>query len=64
VNTRKFLGFFALLAVVSALSSCAEEEQNRPLGYEKGTYLGKADQSLSADQLRELSIRSQMQRVY
>ena len=54
----------ALTAVVAALSACAEEEQNRLLSYDKGTYLGKADQSLSTDQVRQLMMRSHIQRVY
>jgi RAB protein geranylgeranyltransferase component A len=53
-----------MATVVVALSSCAEEEQNRVLSYDKGTYLGKQDQSLSSDQLRELMMRSHIQRVY
>ncbi len=62
--TRNFLVLFALTAVGAGLSACAEEEQNRVLSYEKGTYLGKTDQRLSKDQLRKLINRSNSQRVY
>ena len=62
--TRKFLVLFALTAVAAGLSACAKEEQNRVLSYQKGTYLGKTDQQLSADQLRALINRSNAQRVY
>ena len=62
--TRKFLVFFALTVVAVGLPACAEEEQNRVLSYEKGTYLGKTDQQLSKDQLRTLINRSNAQRVY
>jgi hypothetical protein len=62
--TRHLFKIFALATFVVALSSCAEEEQNRVLSYDKGTYLGKQDQSLSSDQLRELMMRSHIQRVY
>jgi len=62
--TRKFLVLFALTAVATGLSACAEEEQNRVLSYKKGTYLGKTDQRLSEDQLRTLINRSNAQRVY
>jgi len=62
--TRNFLKVVALASFIAALSSCAEEEQNRLLSYEKGTYLGKADQSLSAEQVRELTARAGIQRVY
>ena len=59
-----FCKFFAIAAVVTALSSCAKEEQNRLLSYEKGTYLGKADQSLTPEQVQNLMARADIQRVY
>ena len=61
---RQITNFFALIILAFCLASCAEEEQNRVLRYDKGTYLGKADQSLSSEQVRELMARSQNQRVY
>ena len=64
MNTRNFLKIFALATFVTALSSCAEEEQNRLLSYEKGTYLGKADQALTQEQVRNLMGRADIQRVY
>jgi hypothetical protein len=64
LNTRNFLKIFALATFVTALSSCAEEEQNRLLSYEKGTYLGKADQALTEEQVRNLMGRADIQRVY
>jgi hypothetical protein len=64
VITGKIFGLITLTTVALALASCAEDEQNRVLSYEKGTYLGNADQSLTPEQLRQLVIRSQMQRVY
>lgn len=60
--TRKFFILFALTAVATGVSACAEEEQNRVLSYKKGTYLGKADQQLTEDQLRTLINRSNAQR--
>ena len=62
--TRDFLRVLVLATFVAALSSCAEEEQNRLLSYEKGTYLGPADQSLSDEQVRKLMTRADIQRVY
>ena len=64
LNIQNFLKFFALVTFVTALSSCAEEEQNRLLSYEKGTYLGEADQSLSDEQVRKLIARADIQRAY
>ena len=64
MSTHHIVKLIALTAVVVALYACAEEEQNRLLSYVKGTYLGKADQSLSPDQVRQLMMRSHIQRVY
>ena len=64
LNIIKFFKIFALATFVTALSSCAEEEQNRLLNYEKGTYLGPVDQSLTDEQVRELMARADIQRVY
>jgi hypothetical protein len=62
--TRKIFGLCALGLLAVALTACADEEQNRVLSYEKGTYLGKTDQKLSDDQLRKLVNRSNGQRTY
>jgi hypothetical protein len=61
---KKSLTIAALIAMAAGLGACAEEEQNRVLQYKKGTYLGKTDQKLSQDQLLELGLRSNGQRVY
>jgi hypothetical protein len=62
--TRKFFVLLSFLALSFGLSACAEEEQNRVLSYEKGTYLGKKDQKLTEAQLRQLVLRSNGQRTY
>ena len=36
-----------LLAAGLAIGGCRKDEQNRALEFEKGTYLGKADQQLT-----------------
>ena len=64
VTIRKILILFSLAGLSSGLVACAEEEQNRLLSYEKGTYLGPADQSLSDEQVRKLMTRADIQRVY
>ena len=64
VTIRKILILFSLAGLSCGLVACAEEEQNRLLSYEKGTYLGKADQQLSEEQLRQLVRRSNGQRAY
>jgi hypothetical protein len=62
--TKKTLSFFAMALLLAGLSACAEEEQNRIIQYKKGSYLGKADQKLSPDQLQRLVARTGGQRVY
>ena len=54
----------AIAAVAVGTSACREEEQGRPLNYDKGTYLGKSDTSLNSEQLGQLTSRSQLQSNY
>jgi hypothetical protein len=51
-----------LLVAGLAISGCRKEEQNRTLEFEKGTYLGNPDQSLTDEQLTELRHRANAQR--
>jgi hypothetical protein len=51
-----------LLVAGLAISGCRKEEQNRTLEFEKGTYLGKPDQSLTDEQVNELRYRASSQR--
>jgi hypothetical protein len=54
----------ALIAVAGFLQACEQEERGRILQYQKGTYLGPADQSLSNEQLREIEVRTNLQAWY
>lgn len=51
----------SLLLAMAAVSGCREEEQNRPLTYEKGTYQGKPDQQITEAQRQELRSRARNQ---
>jgi hypothetical protein len=55
----------ALLALASALvvQGCREEEQDRPLTYDKGTYQGQADQKLDQQQVEALRQRAGGQQI-
>ncbi len=61
-------GFLAALCCVLlaglVLSGCREEERGRILYYQKGTYLGQADQKLDAGQLEALRSRARRQSAY
>ena len=63
-SIRKLVTVVSTLALMMILSGCAEEEQDRILQYEKGVYLGKADQNLTQEQLQKLVLRANGQRVY
>ena len=49
------------LLAVAALAGCREQEQGRPLTYEKGVYHGQQDDALSEDTLDALRLRAQRQ---
>ena len=61
---QKLAGLLALIAVAGFLQACEQEERGRILQYEKGTYLGPTDQNLSAGQLREIEVRTNLQAWY
>jgi hypothetical protein len=50
------------LAVGLLLQGCREDEQNRPLLYDKGTYSGESEPPLAPQQVDELRERTQNQK--
>ncbi len=52
------LVFGGVVLASLALPGCREDEQNRILLFEKGTYLGPADQTLNQAQLDDLRQRT------
>ena len=54
----------ALICLSAGLSACEQDEQGRILSYDKGTYLGQADQKLDENQVRELEMRTNLQSWY
>ena len=53
----------ALAGLVTMAQGCREEEQDRPLAFDKGTYQGQADEGLGQDQLETLRQRAARQRM-
>ena len=51
----------ALVGLAVGLLGCNQDEQGRILSYEKGTYLGQADQKLGENKLRDLEMRTSLQ---
>ncbi len=61
-SKRAVLITFALLVGIS-LGGCRESEQDRVQELQKGTYLGKADQALTDEQVNALRLRARNQRI-
>jgi hypothetical protein len=53
----------ALAGCVVLVAGCREDEQDRPLVYDKGTYQGPADEKLDQDQIEALRQRAAGQRM-
>ena len=60
---RRIRAACCILLMSLALQACREEEQGRILLYDKGTYLGKADQPLTGAQREALRHRASRQRA-
>ena len=61
--TKHYLLIFFMLSALF-LSGCREEEQGRPLSYDKGVYGGQADNSLSAETVYGFRNRAKGQSWY
>ena len=61
LKKRYFLYVPISLLFLVGLTACQESERDRLLRYEKGTYLGAKDQSLSPEQLQSLQLRARYQ---
>ncbi len=59
---RILVGACCIALIGLVLGACREEEQGRVFDYEPGVYLGKADQNISKEQVRELDVRAGFQR--
>jgi hypothetical protein len=56
-RSRIVLTLAFAVALTAALGGCREEEQNRVLLFDKGTYAGKPDAELSAENLQAMRER-------
>ena len=48
----------AILGIALVAQGCREDEQDRPLVYDKGSYQGQPDQALTDEQVEQLRQRS------
>jgi hypothetical protein len=54
--------WFAIVGIALVAQSCREDEQSRPLTYDKGAYQGTTDEALSDEQVDTLRQRSARQK--
>ncbi|MGH6904381.1 MAG: hypothetical protein ACREIR_16735 [Geminicoccaceae bacterium] len=54
--------WFAIVGIALVAQSCREDEQNRPLMYDKGAYHGQQDEALTEEAVDTLRQRSTQQK--
>jgi hypothetical protein len=62
MTRRSFIAAALGLSTPVALAGCRTEDDNRPLELKQGTYLGRKDEALTKDQLKELRERAEQMR--
>lgn len=55
-------GWLAIAVIALVAQGCREDEQNRPLIYDKGVYQGQPDQALQDQQVEALRQRAANQK--
>ena len=61
-RTAAWILLVGALGVALVLPACREDEQDRPLLYDKGSYSGPREPALDAQQLDQLRLRAQNQK--
>jgi hypothetical protein len=59
--SKHILTVSAVILLAAGLAACREDEQGRPLSYEKGVYAGQSDEPLSEEARRQLDQRALQQ---
>jgi hypothetical protein len=57
-KARSIAVWLAIAGIALVAQGCREEEQNRPLTYDKGTYQGQSDPALTNQQVEMLRQRA------
>lgn len=57
------LSVLAMVALALLAQGCREDEQNRPLVHQKGSYQGPADEKLDQEQIEALRQRASQQHM-
>ena len=61
-KARTVAVWLAIAGIALVAQGCREDEQNRPLLYDKGTYRGQPDPGLAEQQVEELRQRAARQK--
>jgi hypothetical protein len=61
MRSRYTVGLLALV-LAAGLTACRQSEQDRPLQFTPGVYLGQADEKLQDSRVRELQQRGNLMR--
>lgn len=61
LSSKKLLVMLAAAGVAALVAGCRENEQNRPLAFDKGVYGGPADQEVSEETRKQLQDRVRLQ---
>jgi hypothetical protein len=61
-KARSIGTWLAIVGVALMAQGCREDEQNRPLLYDKGSYQGQPDQTLNSEQVDTLRQRAARQK--
>jgi hypothetical protein len=59
----RVVALLALASLAITVQACREEEQDRPLAYDKGTYQGQPDEKLDQQQVEALRQRAATQQI-
>ena len=59
--SSRWIIVLAAASLTAVLAGCRENEQGRPLSFDKGTYGGQVDQSIDAETRRQLQDRVRLQ---
>jgi hypothetical protein len=61
-RARSILGLAAALLVLLAVQGCRDDEQDRPLLYQKGSYQGPSEPPLDPQKVEQLRARAENQK--
>lgn len=61
LSRKRLLVTFAAIGVTALVAGCRDNEQDRPLAFDKGVYGGQADEEISEETRKQLQDRVRLQ---